>query len=179
MSLHKLSAGGGVTYLLRHTCCGDVERAAETPLSAYYTASGYPPGRWLGAGLPGLGGGAGVSGLIDETGMERLFSLGLDPATQAPLGKASALHKTANQRIAALPTEVGRRGITGKLRRFHRAAGRGPRVCEYGAYAWLGVRTFSLKRPPQGGLRHLVTPAPRSGTSRLTVLAGLAGGDAR
>ena len=101
MSLHKLSAGGGVTYLLRHTCCGDVERAAETPLSAYYTASGYPPGRWLGAGLPGLAGGAGVSGLIDETGMERLFSLGLDPVTEQPLGKAWALHKTATQRIAA------------------------------------------------------------------------------
>ena len=101
MSLHKLSAGGGVTYLLRHTCCGDVERAAETPLSAYYTASGYPPGRWLGAGLPGLNAGAGVTGLIDETGMDRLFSLGLDPVTQAPLGKAWALHKTATQRIAA------------------------------------------------------------------------------
>src|SRR5665213_473286 len=101
MSLHKLSAGGGVTYLLRHTCCGDVERAADTPLSAYYTASGYPPGRWLGAGLPGLAAGAGVVGLIDETGMDRLFSLGLDPVTQAPLGKAWALHKTATQRIAA------------------------------------------------------------------------------
>jgi conjugative relaxase-like TrwC/TraI family protein len=101
MSLHKLSAGGGVTYLLRHTCCGDVERAADTPLSAYYTASGYPPGRWLGAGLPGLAGGGGVTGLIDETGMDRLFSLGLDPVTQAPLGKVWALHKTATQRIAA------------------------------------------------------------------------------
>ncbi len=110
MSLHKLSAGGGVTYLLRHTCCGDVERAAETPLSAYYTASGYPPGRWLGAGLPGLAAGAGVHGLIDETRMDRLFSLGLDPVTQAPLGKAWALHKTATQRIAArvaaLPGEL-------------------------------------------------------------------------
>ena len=110
MSLHKLSAGGGVTYLLRHTCCGDVERAAETPLSAYYTASGYPPGRWLGAGLPGLAGGAGVDGLIDETGMGRLFGLGLDPVTEQPLGKAWALHKTATQRIAArvaaLPGEL-------------------------------------------------------------------------
>src|SRR5450432_3632126 len=101
MSLHKLSAGGGVTYLLRHTCCGDVERAAETPLSAYYTASGFPPGRWLGAGLDGLNGGAGLGGLVDEAGMERLFSLGLDPVTEHPLGKAWALHKTATQRIAA------------------------------------------------------------------------------
>ena len=101
MSLHKLSAGGGVTYLLRHTCCGDVERAAQMPLSAYYTADGYPPGRWLGAGLDGLNGGAGLGGLVDEAGMERLFSLGLDPVTQVPLGKAWALHKTVTQRIAA------------------------------------------------------------------------------
>jgi conjugative relaxase-like TrwC/TraI family protein len=101
MSLHKLSAGGGVTYLLRHTCCGDVERAADTPLSAYYTAAGYPPGRWLGAGLPGLAGGAGVGGLIDETGMGRLFGLGQDPVTEQPLGKAWPVHKTATERIAA------------------------------------------------------------------------------
>src|SRR5665213_3053060 len=110
MSLHKLSAGGGVTYLLRHTCCGDVERAAAMPLSAYYTASGYPPGRWLGAGLPGLAGGTGVGGLIDEAGMGRLFSLGLDPVTEAPLGKNWPLHKTATERIAArvaaLPDEL-------------------------------------------------------------------------
>jgi conjugative relaxase-like TrwC/TraI family protein len=101
MSLHKLSAGGGVTYLLRHTCCGDVERAAQMPLSAYYTADGYPPGRWLGAGLDGLNRGAGVDGLVDEIGMRRLFGLGLDPVTQAPLGKNWPLHKTPTERIAA------------------------------------------------------------------------------
>ena len=54
MSLHRLSAGGGYEYLLRHTACGDVERTVDTPLTAYYTAAGYPPGRWLGSGLVGL-----------------------------------------------------------------------------------------------------------------------------
>jgi conjugative relaxase-like TrwC/TraI family protein len=101
MSLHKLSAGGGVTYLLRHTCCGDVQRAAQMPLSAYYTADGYPPGRWLGAGLEGLNRGAGLDGLVDEVGMERLFGLGLDPVTQDPLGKNWPVHKTATERVAA------------------------------------------------------------------------------
>jgi conjugative relaxase-like TrwC/TraI family protein len=109
MSLHKLSAGGGVDYLLRHTCCGDVERAADTPLSAYYTASGYPPGRWLGAGLAGLNDGHGIGGLVDEQGMDRLFSLSLDPATAAALGKNWAVQKTTAQRvtdrIAALPAQ--------------------------------------------------------------------------
>jgi conjugative relaxase-like TrwC/TraI family protein len=109
MSLHKLSAGGGVDYLLRHTCCGDVERAATTPLSSYYTAAGYPPGRWMGAGLAGLNGGEGVSGVVGEVGMERLFALGLDPATGAPLGKNWAVHKTATERIAARITALPER----------------------------------------------------------------------
>ena len=54
MSIHPLSAGAGYQYLLRHTASGDVERLAGTPLTAYYTASGYPPGRWAGSGLAGL-----------------------------------------------------------------------------------------------------------------------------
>src|SRR4051794_4881063 len=55
MSMHRLSAGSGYQYLLRHTASGDVQRLAGTPLTTYYTASGYPPGRWLGGGLTGLG----------------------------------------------------------------------------------------------------------------------------
>ena len=55
MSMHRLSAGSGYQYLLRHTASGDVARLAGTPLTAYYTASGYPPGRWLGGGVAGLG----------------------------------------------------------------------------------------------------------------------------
>ena len=52
MSMHRLSAGSGYQYLLRHTASGDVQRLAGAELSAYYTASGYPPGplarRWPG-----------------------------------------------------------------------------------------------------------------------------------
>ena len=55
MSMHRLSAGSGYQYLMRHTASGDVQRLAGTPLTAYYTASGYPPGRWLGGGLTGFG----------------------------------------------------------------------------------------------------------------------------
>jgi conjugative relaxase-like TrwC/TraI family protein len=55
MSMHRLSAGSGYQYLLRHTASGDVRRLAGMPLTTYYTASGYPPGRWVGGGLTGLG----------------------------------------------------------------------------------------------------------------------------
>src|ERR1019366_5829518 len=110
MSLHKLSAGGGVDYLLKHTCCGDASRDAATPLSAYYIASGYPPGRWMGRGLAGAASGRGISGVVEEEAMSRLFGLGLDPGTGDALGGLWRVHKTAAQRIAQrihdLPAEL-------------------------------------------------------------------------
>ena len=79
MSLHRLSAGAGYQYLLRHTACGDVERPAGQSLTAYYTESGYPPGRWTGTGLAGLTTAAGVEApvlvdgsVVTEEAMGRL-----------------------------------------------------------------------------------------------------------
>ena len=54
MSLHRLSGGAGYQYLLRHTACGDAARAAGDGLVDYYARTGYPQGRWMGAGLVGL-----------------------------------------------------------------------------------------------------------------------------
>jgi conjugative relaxase-like TrwC/TraI family protein len=99
MSLHRLSAGGGVDYLLKHTSCGDAERAADAPLSSYYVASGYPRGRWIGAGLAGIAGGRGIAGGVDEEAMTRLFGLGLDPVTSEALGQRWKVNPTAAQRI--------------------------------------------------------------------------------
>lgn len=123
MSLHRLSAGAGYQYLLRHTACGDVERDASTPLTAYYTASGYPPGRWSGTGLAGLGdgadhidssGGAGRSiaagSVVREEQMAAIYGSGRDPITGGPLGKAYPIYQPAEARIAlrtaALPPDL-------------------------------------------------------------------------
>ena len=80
-------------------------------MSAYYTASGHPPGRWAGAGLAGLNDGRGITGLVDEAGMDRLFSLGRDPVTADALGKNWPVQKSTPQRIAAriaaLPAQSG------------------------------------------------------------------------
>ena len=51
MSLHRLSAGAGYKYLLNSTASGDCDRTGATPLTAYYTESGNPPGRWVGGDL--------------------------------------------------------------------------------------------------------------------------------
>lgn len=89
MSLHRLSAGAGYQYLLKHTACGDAERPAGQSLTAYYTESGYPPGRWTGTGLAGLTTGVDDPAIVDgsvvtEEAMGRLFGHGHHPLTDAP-----------------------------------------------------------------------------------------------
>jgi conjugative relaxase-like TrwC/TraI family protein len=102
MSLARLSAGSGYRYLLRHTACCDVERDVGTPLTAYYTASGYPPGRWIGRGLAGLNEGRGLSAgtVVTEEAMAALYGSGRDPVTGSPLGRPYLNFKPVEQRIA-------------------------------------------------------------------------------
>jgi len=88
LSIHRLTAGDGYKYLLRHIATADVDRRMATPLTAYYTASGYPPGRWLGSGLAGLGGGQLRPGdEVTELHMEALFGRAEDPLTGRTLGE--------------------------------------------------------------------------------------------
>ena len=49
MTLHKLTAGDGYTYLTRQVASADQRRAGQS-LADYYAATGNPPGRWVGAG---------------------------------------------------------------------------------------------------------------------------------
>lgn len=110
MSMSKLSAGAGYKYLLRHTACGDVERDPSTPLTAYYTASGYPPGTWWGSGLAGLGPELAAGSVVTEDAMSRLYGGGRHPGTEEPLGHAYAVFRSTDQRIAdtvaALPDSM-------------------------------------------------------------------------
>jgi hypothetical protein len=62
VSIKRMSAGDGYRYLMKSVVVGDGERDLGTPLTRYYAAKGNPPGRWIGAGLAGLGGGAGLAG---------------------------------------------------------------------------------------------------------------------
>jgi len=74
MTIHKLSAGDGYTYLTRQVASAD-ERRAGQDLAGYYTATGTPPGRWTGAGAAHLG----VRGEVTEAQMQALFGAGLHP----------------------------------------------------------------------------------------------------
>ncbi|TCC48044.1 conjugal transfer protein [Kribbella pittospori] len=100
MSIHRLNAGEGYQYLLRHVAAGDVDRRMVTPLTAYYTASGYPPGRWLGQGLSGLGDGELVPGSeVTEDQMAALFGRAEDPLTAQTLGEPYRVFKSLQERI--------------------------------------------------------------------------------
>ncbi len=79
-----------VDYLLRHIAAGDGRDTGEgerpavgSPLTRYYAGGGYPPGRWLGAGLAGLADGKGVAAgsEVSEAEMRAIFEGGADPVT--------------------------------------------------------------------------------------------------
>lgn len=108
MSLARLSAGSGYKYLLRHTACGDACREPGTPLTAYYAASGYPAGRWLGAGLPGVYGGRGmaVGSVVTEEAMAALYGCGHDPVNGKPLGSTYPNYRSADERITEALAEL-------------------------------------------------------------------------
>lgn len=114
MSLVRLSAGSGYRYLLRSIAVDDLTRVPVRDLTAYYAASGNPPGRWLGAGLPGLGAGGGqdliAGAVVTEAAMARLYGSGHDPLTGERLGLAYPKFKTAPERgaarVARLPEDL-------------------------------------------------------------------------
>ena len=106
MGLHRLTAGAGYQYLLKHTASGDCDRSGTQPLVAYYTESGNPPGRWLGSGLASLsdeGGRGGISAgtVVTEEAMAHLFGSGRHPVTGAPLGRPYPKVIPPAERIAA------------------------------------------------------------------------------
>ena len=85
VSMRVMSAGDGYKYLLRTVAASDGDRSMSTPLTRYYTAEGTPPGRWLGGGLPCLGGGLIVEGdVVTEAQLQLLVGLGRDPVTGEP-----------------------------------------------------------------------------------------------
>lgn len=139
MTLHRLTAGAGYQYLLRHTASGDCDRAGATSLTAYYTQSGNPAGRWLGSGLTGVGGaeavGLAVGAVVEEEPMARLFGRGCDPLTGAPLGHAYPGSVPVVERVRAqvqqLPADMGeaeRKAAVAVITRVELARGAAPKA---------------------------------------------------
>jgi len=85
MSLHKLTAGDGYTYLTRQVAASDATERGTGSLGDYYTEKGESPGHWMGSGLAGLSAGpdgvgvAAAGGRVSEAQMLALFGEGRHP----------------------------------------------------------------------------------------------------
>ncbi|MDN5779343.1 MAG: relaxase domain-containing protein, partial [Humibacillus sp.] len=78
MSLHKLTAGDGYTYLTRQVAAADSSELGRVALADYYTEKGERPGTWLGTGLAGIAG-VEVGAVVSEAQMKALFGEGRHP----------------------------------------------------------------------------------------------------
>ena len=77
MSLRKLTAGDGYSYLTRQVAAHDSTEKGHTTLADYYDEKGESPGRWMGSGLAGLSMTPGEA--VTATQMKSLFGLGMHP----------------------------------------------------------------------------------------------------
>lgn len=82
MTLHKLAAGSGYTYLTKQVAAHDATEKRQTGLASYYEEKGEAPGRWLGTGLVGLD--MAVGEVVTEEQMKLLFGQGRHPRADEP-----------------------------------------------------------------------------------------------
>ena len=112
MSLRKLTAGDGYSYLTRQVAAHDTTEKGHTGLADYYDAHGESPGRWTGSGLAGLGMTAGEP--VTAAQMKSLFGLGHHP-------NASAIEEAIAERRGSR-AEVTQAIALGREFRIHGAA---------------------------------------------------------
>ncbi|MGE3194523.1 MAG: MobF family relaxase [Microbacteriaceae bacterium] len=95
MSMHILSAGEGVKYLLSSVVAGEGVRDASDALIRYYREKGTPPGRWYGNDLGAFGDGSlRVGDPVHEHQLRLLLGHACDPLTAQPLGRRFANYET-------------------------------------------------------------------------------------
>lgn len=78
MSIQKLTASDGYTYLTRQVAAGDATHLGRTSLGAFYAAKGESPGIWAGSGLDGLEG-VEAGDCVSAEQMRALFGEGRHP----------------------------------------------------------------------------------------------------
>ena len=78
MSMHKLTAGDGYTYLTKQVAAADSTELGTSSLADYYSAKGESPGRWMGAGLAAFES-ITTGDPVTESQMKALFGEGRHP----------------------------------------------------------------------------------------------------
>jgi len=85
MSIHKLTAGDGYSYLTRQVAAVDATDRGHTGLADYYSQRGESPGRWLGSALADVDLLAGQE--VTAGQMASLFAEGKHPNADAITGR--------------------------------------------------------------------------------------------
>ena len=118
VSIRRMTLGSGFRYLMGSIAQSDGASEHASALTRYYAESGTPPGRFMGAGLPGLVGGNGVEAgsQVSEEHLFRMLGMLQDPVTGKQLGRAP------RRPVAPYSERVSRRiraeaeGLTGEAR---------------------------------------------------------------
>jgi hypothetical protein len=105
ISIRELHGADAWRYLMESVTDGLGDLREPAAITRYFTAAGTPPGWWLGSGLAGLAGGAGLAPGAVVTGeqMELLFGQGRDPVT----GEISQLVHRSHREIANILHAAG------------------------------------------------------------------------
>ncbi|PZS22894.1 MAG: TrwC relaxase, partial [Pseudonocardiales bacterium] len=82
MTLHKLTAGDGYTYLTRQVAASDATNRGYSDLGAYYSEKGEAPGVWMGTGLSSVPEFP-LGQHVTEAQMKALFGEGRHPNADA------------------------------------------------------------------------------------------------
>jgi TrwC relaxase len=135
MTVHKLTAGEGYTYLTRQVAAHDATNRGFDTLGGYYTERGEAAGVWMGSGLAAVPDFP-VAGEVSEAQMQALFGEGRHPnarelerwmraagASEQEIDAASRLGSP--YRIYAA-TRMFNRRAAGAFRDYNRDQGRYP-----------------------------------------------------
>ena len=110
VSMRLMSAGDGYKYYLESVAAGDGERDLSTPLTRYYSETGFPPGRWIGAGVASLDCPLTEGDLVSEAQLQLLMGYGAHPVTGETLGrpypKFASVSERIDKRVQALDTRL-------------------------------------------------------------------------
>lgn len=108
MTLHKLSAGNGYTYLTRQVAANDVTATGYASLGEYYSERGEAPGQWLGGGLVTLDQGPAAGDWAQEA--IEIIDMSADGAARWPIF-ARAAQLLGVQSMLCLPLQIDARRL--------------------------------------------------------------------
>jgi conjugative relaxase-like TrwC/TraI family protein len=105
VSIRRMTTGSGFRYLMESVARGDGAVERSSPLTRYYAESGTPPGRFVGGGLAGLAGGAGVDAgtQVSEEMLRYMLQRVVDPITGQPLGRRPRTPSPTHRELIEAP----------------------------------------------------------------------------